>query len=98
MLKRLPFDCCSLSLRPFEDPVALADGTIFDIVSIVPYIKKFGTNPVTGKPLALEDLFKLHFHKNTDDQYSCPITYKVRCTSLRPWIRTPTSVRRPGVQ
>jgi peptidyl-prolyl cis-trans isomerase-like 2 len=30
--KTLPFDCCSLSLSPFFDPVATDEGTIFDIV------------------------------------------------------------------
>ena len=34
--------------------------------NIVPYIQKFGRNPVTGKPLALKDLIKLTFHKNAD--------------------------------
>lgn len=42
----------------------------------MPYIKKYKKNPVTGESLAAKDLIRLHFHKNTEGQYICPITYK----------------------
>jgi peptidyl-prolyl cis-trans isomerase-like protein 2 len=32
IFRRLPFDCCSLSLQPFEHPVSTEDGIIFDLV------------------------------------------------------------------
>ncbi|KAG0254100.1 RING-type E3 ubiquitin-protein ligase ppil2 [Mortierella polycephala] len=32
IFRRLPFDCCSLSLQPFEHPVCTEDGIIFDLV------------------------------------------------------------------
>jgi peptidyl-prolyl cis-trans isomerase-like protein 2 len=42
----VPFDCCALSLVPFTVPVAAreADNTahVFDLVNILPYIKKYG--------------------------------------------------------
>uniref|UniRef100_A0A9J7XP24 RING-type E3 ubiquitin-protein ligase PPIL2 n=1 Tax=Cyprinus carpio carpio TaxID=630221 RepID=A0A9J7XP24_CYPCA len=47
--RRLPFDHCSLSLQPFEYPMCTVDGVVFDLMSIVPWIKKFGTNPITGE-------------------------------------------------
>ncbi|KAF1796461.1 hypothetical protein V8B55DRAFT_1346495 [Mucor lusitanicus] len=75
--KRLPFYCCSLSLQPFEHPVCTADGVIFDLVHIIPYIKKYGTNPVTGEKLQTKDLIKLNFHKNEKDEFYCPVTFKV---------------------
>lgn len=75
-IRKLPFYCCSLSLLPFKDPVCLPDGTIFDIVNILPYIRKFRKNPVSGKPLKPTELIKLNFSKNQDDEYHCPITYK----------------------
>jgi peptidyl-prolyl cis-trans isomerase-like protein 2 len=53
------------------------EGIIFDILNIMPYIKKHGKNPVTGQPLAAKDLLPVHFHKNTENQFICPITYKV---------------------
>ena len=43
----------------------------------MPWIQKTHKNPVTNLPLSVGDLIRLHFHKNTDNQYSCPITYKV---------------------
>ncbi|KAG2222850.1 hypothetical protein INT45_000465 [Circinella minor] len=75
--KRLPFYCCSLSLQPFEHPVCTPDGIIFDLVHIIPYIKKYGTNPVTGEKLETKNLITLHFHKNDKDEFYCPVTYKV---------------------
>ncbi|ORY95658.1 peptidyl-prolyl cis-trans isomerase-like 2 [Syncephalastrum racemosum] len=75
--KRLPFYCCSLSLQPFEHPVCTPDGVIFDLVHIIPYIKKYGTNPVTGEKLTTKQLIKLNFFKNDKDEYYCPVTFKV---------------------
>eukprot|EP00798_Chlamydomonas_sp_ICE-L_P013541 gene13541-19411_t len=38
---------------------------------------KFKRHPITGQPLALKDLVKLNFHKNTDGEYACPVMGKV---------------------
>ncbi|KAJ3268187.1 Peptidyl-prolyl cis-trans isomerase cyp8 [Terramyces sp. JEL0728] len=75
--KKLPFHCCSLSFTPFENPVCTVDGTVFDLMSIVPWLKKYGTNPIDGKTLDPKSLIKLHFTKNNDREYCCPITFKV---------------------
>lgn len=75
--KKLPFNCCSLSLRPFDDPVCTLDGHVFDIANIIPYIKKQKKNPVTGFKLSAKELTPLHYHKNTDDQFVCPVLHKV---------------------
>ncbi|KAF8465261.1 cyclophilin-like domain-containing protein [Kalaharituber pfeilii] len=75
--KRLPFNYCALSLQPFEHPVCTADGTIFDLTNIIPWLKKHGTNPVTGEKLEYNELLKLHMHKNEDGEYMDPVTYKV---------------------
>ncbi|KAG0239222.1 Peptidyl-prolyl cis-trans isomerase cyp8 [Actinomortierella wolfii] len=77
IFRRLPFDCCSLSLQPFENPVCTEDGIVFDLVNIVPYLKKYGTNPATGEKLEAKDLIKLVFYKNANDEYHCPITLRV---------------------
>ena len=34
--------------------------------NIIPYIRKYGKNPVTGAPLKQEDLLPLSFHKNSE--------------------------------
>ena len=70
--------------RPAEDPVCTADGYVFDILNVVPYIKKFGKHPVTGQPLAIGDLVKLHFHKNADGEYHCPVLNKARAPAQPP--------------
>lgn len=75
--KPLPFDCCAISLTAFEDPYCTEDGNVYDLVNIVPYLKKYKKDPISGKPLASKDLIQLHFHKNTHNEYHCPITFKV---------------------
>ncbi|KAK8933497.1 Peptidyl-prolyl cis-trans isomerase-like 2 [Platanthera zijinensis] len=75
--KRLPFYCCALTFTPFEDPVCTDDGSVFDVLHIIPYIRKFGKNPVTGVPLKQEDLIPLTFHKNSDGEFQCPVLNKV---------------------
>lgn len=34
-------------------------------------------DPVSGKKLKAKDLIRLHFHKNKDGNYHCPMTFKV---------------------
>ncbi|ORX38871.1 hypothetical protein BD324DRAFT_617632 [Kockovaella imperatae] len=84
--QRLPFDCCALSLQPFKNPVAVIADTgpdetpradLFDLLNIVPYVRKFKSNPVSGKPLETTQLIKLNFFKNSEGNYHDPITYKV---------------------
>lgn len=72
----LPFYCCGLSLLPFTVPVCTSDGVVFDVDSIFPYIERYHRHPVTGQPLQKKDLIVLHFHKNREGNYHCPITYK----------------------
>ncbi|KAK1159996.1 RING-type E3 ubiquitin-protein ligase PPIL2-like isoform X1 [Acipenser oxyrinchus oxyrinchus] len=75
--RRLPFDHCSLSLQPFEYPMCTPEGHVFDLLSIVPWIKKFGTNPATGEKLEAKSLIKLNFFKNSEGKYHCPVLYTV---------------------
>ena len=112
--KTLPYDCCAISFRPFETPLCTDDGIVFELLNIVPFLKKFRRHPgthrlrpwplraarlprlqrrpapnthhmprwtlialtVTGAPLTASDLTKLHFHRNADGQYACPVLYK----------------------
>ncbi|KAL4147763.1 hypothetical protein PRNP1_011517 [Phytophthora ramorum] len=75
--KRLPFNCCAITLCPFTNPVCTREGHLFDLEAVVPYVKEHHINPVTGKPLALKELIQLHFSKNSQGEYFCPVTYKV---------------------
>ncbi|CAM9290422.1 unnamed protein product, partial [Phaeothamnion confervicola] len=74
--KPLPFDCCAMSLRPFETPVCTRDGVVFDILEVMPYVRKQKRNPVDGTPLAPKDLVRLNFAKNGDGKWHCPVTFK----------------------
>ncbi|KAL8287646.1 hypothetical protein RQP46_003504 [Phenoliferia psychrophenolica] len=74
---RLPFDCCALTLKAFETPVCTEMGTIYELLAIIPFIRLHGSDPVTGKKLTSGDLIKLNFHKNGDDEFFDPVTFKV---------------------
>lgn len=74
---KLPYYCCSLSLSPFENPVCTTDGDVFEMLYVVPFIRKFQKNPVTGKPLKTSELIKMHWSKNEKGEYQDPISYKV---------------------
>lgn len=75
--RRMPFFCCSYSLQPFEHPYCTDKGVIFDLVNIVPFLKHFGLNPVTGEKLNAKDLIKLNFFKNAEGKYHCPVTFRI---------------------
>ncbi|KAI4460673.1 peptidyl-prolyl cis-trans isomerase-related [Holotrichia oblita] len=74
--KRLPFDHCCVSLQPWEHPYCDLDGNIFDLQALIPFLKKFKTNPVTGKPLDMKSLIKLNFHRNAEKEIHCPVLFK----------------------
>ena len=59
--RRLPYDHCSLSLQPFENPVCDPDGHVFDLLAMVPYLEKFKTNPVTGKVCSVQQFVTILF-------------------------------------
>jgi len=80
--RRLPLDHCALSLQPFEAPYMDDEGNVFDLVHIVPYIKKYKRNPVTGKKLEPSQLVKLNFHKNSKGEMHCPVMFKVFTNSV----------------
>jgi len=74
--KALQFFCCNLTLQPWTDPVCTKDGIIYDLLSIIPWLKKHKVDPVSGVPLKPGDLIELKFHKNQDGKFHCPISYK----------------------
>ncbi|XP_014284578.1 RING-type E3 ubiquitin-protein ligase PPIL2 [Halyomorpha halys] len=74
--RRLPFDHCCLSLRPFENPYCDKEGNIFDLEAILEYLKKNKINPVTGKPLDAKSLIKLNFSRDNENKLQCPILFK----------------------
>ena len=74
--QHVPFECCALSLVPFESPACTSDGVLFDVVAILEFIKKHGTSPVTGEPLNSKDVIRLKM-KRQDQKWMCPLTYRV---------------------
>jgi peptidyl-prolyl cis-trans isomerase-like 2 len=57
--------------------VCTPTGTIFDIKHIIPWLKKHGTNPITGDKLDGRTLITLRFDKNEHGEYVDPVTKKV---------------------
>ncbi|XP_021370894.1 peptidyl-prolyl cis-trans isomerase-like 2 [Mizuhopecten yessoensis] len=75
--RRLPFYCCSLSMQPFENPLCTKEGVIFDLMNIVPFLKKYGISPITGEKITAKQLIKLNFCKNSAGKFHCPVTFKI---------------------
>jgi peptidyl-prolyl cis-trans isomerase-like protein 2 len=67
--KKLPFSCCALSFLPFAHPVCTPEGHVFDLMSIVPWLRKYKTNPLTGQALEAGKLIKMHWSKNSSGEY-----------------------------
>lgn len=65
-----------------KTPVCTKEGVIFDILNIMPYVRKHKRNPVTGEALAPKDLVRLNVSKNADGKWHCPVTFKVRPARL----------------
>uniref|UniRef100_A0A8C3G3Z9 RING-type E3 ubiquitin-protein ligase PPIL2 n=1 Tax=Cyclopterus lumpus TaxID=8103 RepID=A0A8C3G3Z9_CYCLU len=58
----------SLSLQPFEYPVCTDEGVVFDLLSIMPWIKRYGTNPISGETARFSFL---------PGKYHCPVLYNI---------------------
>ena len=59
------------------DGVITKEGFLFEKKNIYKYLKEYHVNPCTGKKMTIKDLFPVHFYKNSDNEYHCPVTYKV---------------------
>ena len=46
-------------------------GNCFELLNVVPWLKQYGTNPVTGKKMKATDLIKMTWYKNADNKYHC---------------------------
>uniref|UniRef100_A0A6A7FVE1 Peptidyl-prolyl cis-trans isomerase-like 2 n=1 Tax=Hirondellea gigas TaxID=1518452 RepID=A0A6A7FVE1_9CRUS len=87
--RRLPLSHCCLSLVPFSHPYIDPNGNVYDLEAILPFIRKFKINPVTGKELTEKQMLRVKFHQSTEEagtssntdggmevQYHCPVFYK----------------------
>ena len=73
----LPFECCALSLLPYSAPCCGRDGVLFDALTLLPFVEKHGTSPVTGARLRVKDVIRLKMAKNEAGAWHCPVTCKV---------------------
>lgn len=74
----LPFSSCAISLQPWKNPVCdREDGTIYELTNVLPWLKKHGSSPASGRPLKAADLLSLQFHKNeATGVWHDPVSYK----------------------
>ncbi|KAJ8602412.1 hypothetical protein CTAYLR_001201 [Chrysophaeum taylorii] len=74
----LPFECCALSLLPFETPACTRkEGVLFDWVGLVEFVRAHGTSPATGAVLTTREIVRLRMAKNGEGRWMCPVTHKV---------------------
>ena len=43
-----------------ETPCCAQEGVIFDLVNLVPFIRKYKANPVTGEEMSTKDIIRLN--------------------------------------
>ncbi|KAJ1645878.1 cyclophilin peptidyl-prolyl cis-trans isomerase Cyp8 [Coemansia asiatica] len=72
----LPFDCCALSLKPFNNPMCASDGYVFDRDNIAKFISENHKHPFSGEQLSMDNLVALHYHKNTNGDYIDPVSFR----------------------
>ncbi|KAI3385564.1 hypothetical protein SNEBB_008544 [Seison nebaliae] len=77
VFRRLPFYYCALSLQPATKPFCTKEGIIFDMMSIAPFLSRYGLNPVTGKLLGANELIKVKIvYDEEEKKPMCPILKK----------------------
>lgn len=47
--KRLPYECCCITMATFDVPYSDLEGNIFDLEPLIAFLQTFKVNPVTGK-------------------------------------------------
>lgn len=75
-VRKLPFDCCALSLMPFTTPVCTNNGIVFEKTAIVPFLEEHKIDPVSGQAMTKEDLITLSMDKDDAGRWQCPIITK----------------------
>ena len=93
--RQLPFDSCALSLQQFETPVCTTDGVVFDILHIVPFLKKHKCNPLNSEPMRCA---RIHSHASPDDAPPSHGHTHTLTTHARPPAPSRPPVRPGGVQ
>ena len=74
--RRLPFDCCALTLSPYHTPVCTSQGIVFDNSALLPFLLKYKVDPVTGRPMTTRDVISLNMDKDEEGRWQCPILTK----------------------
>lgn len=80
--RRLKYDTCCLTLDAVsKKPMGLCDDDnfcyVFECEPILEFLEKYQVHPITGKKVNIHDLFEIKFHRNEDNEYHCPIIYKI---------------------
>ena len=71
------YDCCAISFQPWKVPVCSPDcGVAFELTNLIPYLRKYGTHPITGNPFDLDHVVRLTFHKNEQGRFHDPVSFK----------------------
>jgi peptidyl-prolyl cis-trans isomerase-like protein 2 len=80
---RLPFTHCALTLAPWgASPCAATAAStghayLFDLLALVPYLRRHARHPITGDALASKDILRLKFARNGEGALACAATGKV---------------------
>lgn len=75
--RKLPFNCCALTLTPFTNPVCNQSGVVFENSALMEFlIHNNNKDPVTGKSLQSRAIIQLHMDKDEEGRWQCPVLTK----------------------
>ncbi len=71
------FDCCALSFQPWTLPVCSPDcGVAFELTNLIPFLRKYGVHPITGRAFELDDVVRLNFARNEQGRFHDPVSMR----------------------
>lgn len=92
----LPSFYCPISQQCMHDPVVLADGHSYERRHIERWLQEHSTSPVTGLPLARQDMFPNHALRNAIEEYFQKIL-AVHRQAIRRAIGSPKAREQQGI-
>ena len=83
----LPFNYCSVSLRPLNTCKNICsgrEGNLYNKFYLLEHAIKYHKNPTTGKKcLSLKDIISLNIALDKNGKFICPVNIKVLNKSLK---------------
>ena len=86
--RKLPFDCCALTLTQYKNPVciirsnnsAAKEGSktcaIYDNAALMEFVLQHQKDPISGESKTITDIVTLHMDQDEEGRWQCPVLTK----------------------